>query len=199
MAMDILEAHTNVLPFFLLLNKVQHRAILRMATLPDTHPVHHQLKKVAQNVDIKRHWMALHQLLVAYRDVNPGQMEKVQAIRKSPKWKPGVQVRIAESKEKVKEMEGNVEAEVKIFTDGSGLEGKIGAAARLEKWGQTCMLKVHLRMSKRQTVYGGETAGLLLAVELLCMERQYFKRVVIGVDNQAAIWATQLGQPVPGH
>src|SRR4051812_1291818 len=127
-------------------------------------------------------------------------MEKIRAIRKSPKWTSKYQIKIAEDKEKAVKMVEQSRADVKIYTDGSGYEGGIGAAARLEREGsETRSLKMHLGSSKEQTVYGGETAGLLLAAELLRTERRPFRSVFIGMDNQAAIQATRLRRPAPGH
>ena len=38
-ASDVMEAHANMLPLELMLNKVCHRATLRLAALPETHPL----------------------------------------------------------------------------------------------------------------------------------------------------------------
>jgi hypothetical protein len=122
-ATDVLEAYANLLPFHLLLDKIRHQAPLRMVTLPDTHPIHHQVRKAARHVHIKRHKTSLHLLLAAYRDVRPGAVEEVQTVRRSPKWKAACEVEIAGDEEEAKAMIGASRADVKIFTDGSGFEG----------------------------------------------------------------------------
>ena len=37
---DILDMHADLLPFHLLVDKVQYQAALRLATLPSMHPLH---------------------------------------------------------------------------------------------------------------------------------------------------------------
>lgn len=68
-ATDILDAHTNILPFQQLLCKVCHRATLHMVTLDKTHP-HHKGIHTAYNSctrrnfeSCKRHPSPLHHLL----------------------------------------------------------------------------------------------------------------------------------------
>jgi hypothetical protein len=47
-ATDVADLHVNILPIDLLLNKICHRAALRMATLPFHHPLHKPLRTCAK-------------------------------------------------------------------------------------------------------------------------------------------------------
>ena len=44
---DLLDMHANLLPFHLLVNKVQYQVALRLATLPSTHPLHKPVNQAA--------------------------------------------------------------------------------------------------------------------------------------------------------
>ena len=65
-ATDVMEAHAEVLPFDLLIDKLCCRAAIRLCTLPASHPLAPHLGRAARYV--KRHRSALHELLNAYTD-----------------------------------------------------------------------------------------------------------------------------------
>jgi ribonuclease HI len=198
-ATDILEAHANLLPFHLLVDKARHNALLRMATLPESNPIYQHLAR-AQKVHVKRHKSPLHKLLAAYPDIKPDKMEKVKTVRRKPQWKPPFSTHIEGSKEKAKESAGARREDIQIYTDGSGYRGGIGAAATSWRTGRgKKTLKLHLGSDRRQIVYGGEVTGLILAMELLRKETRPFDSVFIGIDNQAAIKATERHRTAPGQ
>src|SRR5438552_1229082 len=122
-----------------------------MATLPETHPIHHHLAR-SHRIPVKRHRTPMHCLLATYRNVHPEGIETVQAVLRGPKWKPRYQTRIEGSVAEAKELIARSNAEVKIFTDGSGMKGGIGAAAILMRNGQrTRTLRYHLGPATQQT------------------------------------------------
>jgi hypothetical protein len=67
--------------------------------------------------------------------LKPSLMEKIEATRQSNKWEPRFATRIAGSKEVAEAEDGGDRATVQIYTDGSGLGGKIGASAVLIRRG----------------------------------------------------------------
>jgi ribonuclease HI len=82
-------------------------------------------------------------------------------------------------------------APVRVYSDGSGFEGGIGASAllyineRLVK-----VLRVHLGSALEHTVYEAEGVGLLMGLHLLNgLNRQLTHTTVLGTDNQAVIKA----------
>ena len=58
-----------------------------------------------------------------YKEITP--------VRMGPKWTPGFQVCIPASKECMVEEAAVAHEEVKVFSDGSCIEGKVGAVAVL--------------------------------------------------------------------
>jgi len=83
---DTLDAHANLLPFHLLLDKVRHRATLRMATLPESNPVCKQLIRACR-VHVRHHRASLHRLVAKYRDVKPERIETIVPCRRKPQLK----------------------------------------------------------------------------------------------------------------
>ena len=117
---------------------------------------------------------------------------------------PGVNTRIAPSKRVAIQEEDDDSAFIKIFSDGSGIEGQIGAAAVLYRRQDGTTTKRVLRFclgpDTRHTVYEGEVVGEIMAQELLHKETRGFGRhISMYVDNQASILSTQSIKPAPGH
>ncbi|QRV87101.1 hypothetical protein RhiJN_15119 [Ceratobasidium sp. AG-Ba] len=82
---------------------------------------------------------------------------------------------------------GAVDADVRIYSDGSGIDGGIGAAAVLCRDGQPDrILRLHLGSDKRHVVYEAELVGAMLALHLLASERDVGS-AWIGIDNQAVL------------
>src|SRR6266481_6338495 len=61
-ATDTMELHANLFPVELLMQRVCHRVMLQLATLPETHPLY-KLVRVSVCRDVHRHRSTLHQLL----------------------------------------------------------------------------------------------------------------------------------------
>jgi ribonuclease HI len=195
---DSLDVHANLLPFHLLVDKVRFQAALRLATLPVSHPLHKPVIQAAQRF-VKRHHSPLHELMYRFK-LKPKSMEKIEAVRQEPKWEPDVALRIAGSKEMAKGEDLADMSSIKVYTDGSGIEGHIGAAAVLYRDG---VLKRRRRMqlgtTKHHTVFEGEGIGMILGLELIREERQVEGMVSMGIDNTAAISATHAIKPGPSH
>lgn len=68
-ATDIIEAHANLLPTPLILQNACHRAILRIAALPNTHPLHAPVRKAASRY-VTAHRTSLHRLTHRF-DISP--------------------------------------------------------------------------------------------------------------------------------
>ena len=93
---DALDVHANLLPFHLLVNKVRLQAVIRLATLPNTHPLHDPVKRAAQCF-VKRHHTLLHEMMHTFK-IKPELMEKISAVCQGPKLELGLALRIADSK-----------------------------------------------------------------------------------------------------
>ena len=195
---DTLDIHANLLPFHLLVDKVRFQAALRLATLPTSHPLHNHIRQAARRF-VEKHHSPLHKLMYKFK-LKPDLMEKIEAVRQGPKWEPDTALRVAESKEMAKEEDRMDENSIKVYTDGSGYKGNIGAAAVLYRNG-VIKRKRRMRLGsmKHHTVYEGEGIGMILGLELIREERDVEGMVSMGIDNTAAICATHAIKPGPSH
>jgi ribonuclease HI len=183
---DSLEAHANLLPIPILMQKICHCATVRLASLPQTHPLHRKLCWIA-NHNVRHHRSSLHNLLHTFR-VFPNNIETIDPTRIVPTRTKAWKTRIAKTKQSAIREQKELKDTIQIFSDGSGYEGGIGAAAVLIRNGQEPrMLRYHLGTDEEHTVFEGEMVGLTLAVHLLATEENITYPTSILVDNQAAI------------
>jgi hypothetical protein len=75
---DMLVIHANLLPLHLLVDKAQFQAVLHLATLPTTHPLHNPVKQAASKF-IKKHHTLLHEMMHTFK-LKLDQMEKISAV-----------------------------------------------------------------------------------------------------------------------
>ena len=198
-----LDAHASVLPMHIAINKICLRAALRFATLPHNHPLYPYIRRAAKTCP-KKFPSPLHHTMDAF-NVDPDTTKTILPVRQTAKWQPGIETHIASSLGRAMAEEALDHAFIKIFSDGSGIEGMIGAAAvlyRLTNGNQITkrVLRYCLGPETKHTVYEGEVVGEILAQHLLLNETRGFGRhASMYIDNQASIMATQLIYPAPGH
>ena len=86
------------------------------------------------------------------------------------------------------------------YTDGSGLNKKIGAAAVL-KLNDTEISTLCYRLGSKtdHTVYEAEVTAVLLALHILTQIQRPLSKVTIGVDNQAVLLGLRNQKLKPGH
>ena len=171
---DILDMHTNLLLFHLLVDKVHFQVAIWLATLPSTHLLYKPVKQAARCF-VKRHHSPLHELMYKFK-LKPNLLEKIEATRQDPKWESDVAIRVAENKEKAKSEESEDKSHIKVYTDGSGIDGQIGAAAVLY---QDSILRNKRRLKlgsmKHHMVYEGEGIGMVLGLELKKMWKAWLQ------------------------
>ncbi|KAJ6568287.1 hypothetical protein DFH09DRAFT_809313, partial [Mycena vulgaris] len=164
---DMLDAHADLPPVHLAIDRHLQKAALRYATLPITHPLHAAVKNAGKR-HVKRHPHPLHFLMKAYKDVKQGLVETIPAVWRLASWKAPVEVRVASSKEEAKEWAMTETARVTLFSDGSLIDGMVGAAGLLCVDGVVTWTKgVQLGTVKRYGVYEAEGVGEVLALECL--------------------------------
>jgi len=82
-------------------------------------------------------------------------------------------------------------SEVLVFSDGSGHEGGVGAVAMLYRGRvEKCVLRKFMGSEETHMVFEAELLGLSSATEMLKGETLVWS-LTIGVDSQAAMWATR--------
>jgi hypothetical protein len=133
-ATDILDVMANLIPFHLLVDKHRQRAALHLASLPPAHPLHKLVANAAARL-VKRHPTPLHDLMHTF-NIKPQVMETIAVVRHNTRWKPGIKILIADTiNDAIDDVQHN-DSDVKVYTDGSGMEGKIGASAVLYRGGR---------------------------------------------------------------
>jgi len=83
---DIIDACADLLPFHHLVDKLVHRAVVRLAALPQAHPLTRHVSKAVGRY-VKRHRAMLHEVTHAF-GIRPGDFEVVNPVRHGPKWRP---------------------------------------------------------------------------------------------------------------
>ena len=87
-----------------------------------------------------------------------------------------------------------------VYTDGSGQDGKIGAAAVMMRNGRELKaLRYHLGSETDHTVYEAEATAVVLALHMLSGMKERLKEVTIGTDNQAVLLGLSNQKSKPGH
>jgi len=133
-ATDTLEVMANLLPFHLLVDKHCHCTAIHLATLLNSHPLHKPVTNTADRL-VKQHATPLHNLMHRYR-IQPNKIEKINAVQFNTRWKPSTTTEVITRTDKAIAAIQNNNPDVKVFTNGSGMNGKIGAAAILYRNGR---------------------------------------------------------------
>jgi ribonuclease HI len=185
---DFLEAHLNVPPIDLFLHEICHRAMMRVASLPETHPLHKVIRYCAKR-NVKRSKGPLHTLTHLYR-IEPDKIERITPVRKAPTYGRPFKTIISNTREESLALDENDDAQIKIYTDGSGYKDNAGAAAVLIKGNEPPRtLKYHLGSLKEHTTYEAEAVAVTLGLHLL-QTTDLPKKTSLALDNQGVIQAT---------
>jgi ribonuclease HI len=194
-ATDLSEAHANLQPIDLIINRLAYRSALRLAMLPTSHPLHKRVARASGRY-VQHHRSPLHNLLHTYH-IDPKQIETLKSVMHSPGWIPALQTSIAPNEKEAIKADANDNADVKVYANGSGIDGNIGAAAvtTLPK----CELHFHLSTEDEHIVYEAKVVGLLLALQLLLTLTRAFESATIAIDNQAAIQGIAALCPTSTH
>jgi len=91
------------------------------------------------------------------------------------------------------------EDEIQVFSDGSGLGGKVGAATVMYKRGQgPKILQFSMGTLAEHTVFEVEAVGVILVLHMLKSERGV-RRAVVQLDNQAVLGVLVIHKPKPAQ
>lgn len=198
---DVLEVFANLLPIDLLFRKVLTRAALRLASLPQSHPLRGPVRNSVRS-HVRRHRSPLHNLF-SFTGVTPDHVERVHPTRRRPGYAPAFSIHIPESKDEALDIIEKVfdSTSCSVFCDGSGFEGGIGASAVLYVDGvETSSRKFHLGSGAEHIVYEGEIVGLCLGLHILhSLNKQLRYKIAFGSDSQATLKALKNQKPHPAH
>lgn len=194
---DVLDVYANLLPVSRLIEKVRFGAALHLMTLPTSHPLHQAAREETRRP--KSHVSPLRDLIADF-GLEPGKMEKIQAVRVPATWESSMAVEIPSSKKKAKIAEDKDTAQFKVYTDGSGIDGRIGASTVLfERGTEISSVRLCLGSAEEHTVFEGEGVGGVLAMVLLGEQPELSGPVRVVVDSQPAIRATRASTSTPLH
>jgi len=195
---DSLEIHANLLPMPLLLQHLLHNAALRLASRPQSHPLH-ALVKCTSKRNVICHKTALHHLFHGLK-ISPEKIETISPHPVHPTSLTPFVTDITSSKEVAIVDFQNCTNCTMIFTDGSSHNGLVGAAAPLFiDHNHIITLRHHLGKATEHTVFEAEAVGLLLTAHLLTQRREVSFPATIYADNQAAIQSSSHPTAKLGH
>jgi len=188
---DLLDAHAGILPMDLALSKACHRATVRMLTLPATHPLHQMIKQARRTLP-RKHLSPIDILLARFK-LKEVRMETITPVVDNLYQVLQYKTRISATREGSIEEEALDKSDFKVFSDSSGQEGGIGAAAVIYRRGSSqplSHLKAYLGPPTKHNTYEGEAVGGLLGCHLIqnTVETS-FKTVSLYINNQSLIKA----------
>ena len=198
---DFADAHAGLLPIELALQKATHRATIRLLTLPPTHPLH-SIIQYTKTHPPRRHASPIANLLRIF-NLSGTNIETIQPNARLPPIKRLFSTTTAGSRKDSIEFEKKDPSDFKVFSDGSGINDGIGAAAILyskNRYTPISHLKKHIGSDTKHNTYEAEILGAILAIWLLnnCIHT-IGKTVSLYIDNQAVISSLANPRAVSGQ
>jgi hypothetical protein len=162
----VLDIYAHLLPVEHLVDKVRAGAALCLATRPATNLLHAAVREEEARTS-RTHLTPLYDLLHDF-GLEPTKMETIRAVRTPATWTSTMEVEIPVSKEAAQDAEKEDSSIYRVYTDGSGIDGRIGASAVLYERGvERGSLRLPLGDDDEHTVFEGEGVGGCLAIALL--------------------------------
>ena len=193
-----LQHETELLPIELELRKQITKYLTRIQTLPTKHPTKVWLLKATRYWSItnsKTFLSNLEHLVKQYPDYVTETMEEIHPYIRPPWWSlTNTTTHIANTpKDKAKEehenflKDNNTPNALHIYTDGSGIENHIGAAAH----SPTTSTSAHQYLGKADAanVYAAELTAIHLGINMAGKSHEQYDKCFIYVDNQSSIQA----------
>jgi hypothetical protein len=163
---DLLFTHADMISVRQLIESQCYRAAIRLASSHLSHPLYKTTHKVAKSYP-KRHPSPLNNIL-HISEIKPDCLEPIDPCPKHPHWEPPFITSIPPTKEDACQADLEDEADVKIYADGSGKGGHIGAAAILYYGFRVPKTaRFYVGSSGKHTVFEGEAIGQLLGLKVV--------------------------------
>jgi ribonuclease HI len=118
-------------------------------------------------------------------------METIYPFPRPPWWTPSMYINISNNKKEAKKRHDETPQDpntICIYTDGSGIDGHIGAAAYSPTIAET--RQQYLGTESTQNVYAAELYAVKLAIDIVQSSATKYTNCTIYADSQAAIAAT---------
>ena len=168
--------------------------------LPGQHPLTKIAKRCVRR-KVKKHKSPLHMLANAY-EMDPSCYEAIPVAARNPSkmGKELFKIHIPSNKEEFKREDMQAPEHVKIYTDGSVHNGKVGAAVVMFKDGKSIgRFQYHLGKDSKHTVFEAELVGVFLGLQLIKDKHANNITYTIRVNNQVAIKSLTLKMDKPGN
>ena len=160
--------------------------LLNLITLVGTPNMSCKPLPTAINSRTKHHRSPLH-LLLQNTNVKPGNYKTILTTRRRCNYQVLANILIEKDRETAIAKANTITGGA-IFTDGSGFEDNIGAAAVMFRNGHIeKTIKYHLKSNKMHTVYKAEAIMVILTLHLPTELNKVLINVTIGLDNQAVL------------
>jgi ribonuclease HI len=193
---DVLNAHAAVPPPHLIFLKALIRSATRLVTLPDSHPLFSPVRRAIKR-QVKRHRSPLHHLFLI-TGVEPTNYETILTARRRRNYEVKADIYIEPDRLTAVEQAADTSGTI-IYTDGSGFEHGIGAAAVMTKNGTVVdSLRYYLGSDTIHTVYEAEAVAVILALHLANKLKRK-RSLTIGMDNQAVLMGLNNQRSKPSH
>ncbi|QRV81763.1 Reverse transcriptase from transposon X-element protein [Ceratobasidium sp. AG-Ba] len=179
-----LDAFSSLLPIRCLLNETCQRSAIRLATVPNKHPLYKDVKRTLK-VNRKYHASPLHNIL-RYIEKAPFELEQW-SFKECPTPPLTIPRNLFPSADSAL-WEARVEhARTKVYADGAKNKTGVGAGAVLQIYDRM-RAWTGARLGKRDdaTILEAELAGIWLALHVL-QRLRYIEEAVIYSDSQLAI------------
>jgi len=191
-----LQYETELLPIELELRKQITKYLTRIRTLPPEHPTKRWLLKAIKHSTERKtpHTSNLEYLVKRYPDYITGNMEEIRPYVKPPWWTlTNTTTHIAnvpKDKAKIEHenlLKNNILNTLYIYTDGSGIENNVGAAAYSPTTSE--VTHHHLGKADDTNVYAAELTAIHLGIKMAGKSPEQYDKCYIFVDNQSSIRA----------
>src|SRR5271169_797062 len=184
-----LERETALAPPHLRLQSKILRTLTRMQTLPEQHPTKICVERAAKS-NSKTFVSNLEYLLRVFPDYTEP-TEIILPYVRPPWWNPTHQISIGTDKDAAKKSHDETthgSNTIRIYTDGSGINGHVGAAAYSPELAET--KSQYLGSEAQFNVYAAEVTAINMAVDIAKKANETIKHCIIYADSQPAIIAT---------
>jgi ribonuclease HI/endonuclease/exonuclease/phosphatase family metal-dependent hydrolase len=186
-ATTALQIDTSLLPTHLRLRNRALQSWTRMQTAPATHPINAAIQRATSSRSTSPVTTPLEHLARTFPN-HSTPIETIEPFPVPPWWQPPFATKIEMDKKSAKTVHNDTahdDTTLCIYTDGSVIDGHVGAAAVCPQIKE--VLQRYLGSDKEHNVYTAEITALELAAEIAILSPPSYTKCVIYVDSQAAI------------
>src|SRR5579859_2960008 len=157
-----------------------------MQTYPPTNPIQASIQRATRSQS-KVHITTLEYITRTFPQYNSSTIETIHPYPKPPWWNPPFMVNICGDKKAAKKLHDDTihsPGTICVYTDGSGIDGHIGAAA----YSPTISAIKHqyLGAETEYNIYVAEATAIKLAADIVQESGNTYEKCVIYFDSQAA-------------